>query len=363
MEDFSNIHGAINQFPEDLITNPTYAGNYMMFTAMKVSGGVDTRTLKFALAEGSPSSIALPIPTGVNTQYQNSWDENQVGRAAQVIATKGKGVLQAIQKVAGQDTITGMVTTAAGEAVNLATDAVAGIKSMSAGGINTAGAGVVNEMMGFGMTAPGIDAVMAAAQFDLGIKALNQTMMNYGGPGFRSFSWTYSLKPLSAPEAETAQTIVDFFKIRSMPAQNEMQFTRIYNLPDVFRIQFYNADGESKYISKIGHCACTDVNVTYGGEKFTTFAGSHSPVQIDITLSFKELELLNRQAVANERGTGVWPEETYTKNAKKIPDPPTVNALDEKAAFMAGEDRIRRMDDLPGLEEAKALVRASQAAT
>ena len=36
------------KFPEDLTSNPDYAGNYMMFTAMKVSGGVDTRTLKFA---------------------------------------------------------------------------------------------------------------------------------------------------------------------------------------------------------------------------------------------------------------------------------------------------------------------------
>ena len=310
-------------FPMDLTTNHTYGHNYMMFTAMKVSGGVDTRTLKFSLAEGSPSSIALPIPTGVNTQYQNAWDENQVGRTAQVLASQGKGVLQAIQSIAKEDTLTGMVGKAGGEVMRLGKQGWAGVKAMP-GTANTAGAGVVNEMMGFGMTAPLLGEIFSAAQYDLGIRALNQTMMSYGGPGFRSFSWTYSLKPLSAEEAEIAQGIVDYFKVRSMPAQSEVQFTRIYNLPDVFRIQFYNKDGESKFISKIGHCACTDVNVTYGGEKFTTFAGNHSPVQIDITLSFKELELLNRQAVANERGTGVWPEGTYTKNAKKIPDPPAV---------------------------------------
>ena len=316
-------------FPDDLTTNPTYAGNYMMFTAMKVSGGVDTRTLKFAFAEGHPNAVVLPIPTGVNTQYQNSWDENQVGRTAQIVASKGKGVMQAIQRIAKQDTFTGMVGAAGSEAGSLAESAWAGMQSMpgmdvgaAKAAADTAGAGVVNEMMGFGMTAPGLDAVFAGAQFDLGIRALNQTMMSYGGPGFRSFSWSYTLKPLSAEEASTAQGIVDFFKVRSMPAQSEVQFTRIYNLPDVFRIQFFNADGESRWISKIGHCACTDVNITYGGEKFTTFAGSHSPVQIDITLSFKELELLNRQAVANESGTGVWPEETYTKDAKRIPPPP-----------------------------------------
>ena len=76
------------------------------------------------------------------------------------------------------------------------------------------------------------------------------------------------------------------------------------------------------HIDRFVRPGCTDVNVTYGGEKFTTFAEAHSPVQVDITLSFKELELLNRQAVANESGTGVWPEETYTKNAKKLPEPP-----------------------------------------
>ena len=72
----------------------------MMFTAMKVSGGVDTRTLKFAMAEGFPTSVVLPIPTGVNAQYQNNWDEEpSVVVTAQLIASKGKGVLQAVQRV------------------------------------------------------------------------------------------------------------------------------------------------------------------------------------------------------------------------------------------------------------------------
>ena len=335
MEDFSGGYGigGAYTFPEDLITNPTYAGNYMMFTAMKVSGGVDTRTLKFGYAEGHPNSVVLPIPTGVNAQYQNNWDQTDVAGPVAAMASKGAGVMQAIQRISNQNSLSGMGSEALSSAAKLGSSVVGGLQNIAADlpgaaqAANTAGAGVVNEMMGFGATTPGVSAIIAGAQFDLGIRALNQTMMSYGGPGFRSFSWSYSLKPLSATEAETAQGIVDFFKVRSMPAQSEVQFTRIYNLPDVFRIQFYNEDGESKFISKIGHCACTDVNVTYGGEKFTTFAGSHSPIQIDITLSFKELELLNRQAVANEKGTGVWPEETYTKNAKKIPEPPKVMDL------------------------------------
>ena len=74
-------------------------------------------------------------------------------------------------------------------------------------------------------------------------------------------------------------------------------------------------------INKIGHCACTDVGISYGGDKFTTFSGEHAPLQVDLSLSFKEMELLNRQAVQNENNTGVWPEKTYTKSTKPMQDP------------------------------------------
>ena len=115
MDDFGNYQQATSwQFPLDLITNPTYAGNYMMFTAMKVSGGVDTRTLKFALAEGHPTSVVLPIPTGVNAQYQNNWDQTDVAGPIAAMASKSTGVMQAVQKIASKDSIAGM----GGEAVS-----------------------------------------------------------------------------------------------------------------------------------------------------------------------------------------------------------------------------------------------------
>ena len=50
-------------------------------------------------------------------------------------------------------------------------------------------------------------------------------------------------------------------------------------------------------MNRIGHCALTDMTVSYGGDKFTTFAGNHAPVQVDIALQFKEMELLNQQMV------------------------------------------------------------------
>ena len=241
------------------------------------------------------------------------------------MATKGAGVLNTIANVtSGGQSLSDMVKsagTAAGSALQGAGASLMGAASDIGGTadkLNAAGGGVVNEMMGFAATKPGIDNLLSAAQFSLGIRALKQTMTSYSGPGFRSFQWSFSLKPLSLIESLQAKKITQFFKTRSMPAQSDMQFTRIYNLPDVFRIQFYSGFSESPWIDKIGHCACTDVSIAYGGDRFTTIAGSHAPLQIDLSLSFKEMELLNRQAVQNEGNTSVWPEATYTKVAKPM---------------------------------------------
>ena len=321
--------GSHLKFPEDLTYNADYAGNYMLFTAMKVSGGVDTRTLKFALAEGSPLTVALPIPQGLSTAYQNNWDQSEVGGATQAMASGGASLMNTIKDITtSNDTLTGMVGAAGAAAGTAALNAGRGLANMAsdipgtASKANAAGAGVVNEMMGMAATAPGLGTIVSAAQFDLGFRALQQTMTSYSGPGFRSFQWSFSMKPLTAMESMNALGICNYFKTRSMPAQSDMQFTRVYNLPDCFKVQFFTANEESPWIAKVGHCVCTDVSIGYGGDKFTTFSDTHAPTQIDLSLSFKELELLNRQAVANEMSEGsTWPGSTYQKSAKKVEAP------------------------------------------
>jgi len=56
--------------------------------------------------------------------------------------------------------------------------------------------------------------------------------------------------------------------------------------------------GENQYMNKIGKCALTSINVTYGGERFTTFDGMDAPVQVNLTLAFKELQLQDSKSLA-----------------------------------------------------------------
>jgi len=157
------------------------------------------------------------------------------------------------------------------------------------------------------------EGLATAAQYTTGMRAVKQTMMSYGGPGFRSFGYTFSLKPFSAAESEIVNEIVKNFKLYSAPNQNSTRYTRVYDLPAVFKIQFFWGSQEHEHIGKIGHCALTNLNITYGGGKFSTFSGTHSPVQTDITLSFQEIELLNREMLENEMyGNPAWPNASAT---------------------------------------------------
>ena len=87
MEYFTSPGAGTLQFPKDIGTGEEFK-NHMSFEAMKVSGGVDTRTLKFALAEGRPNAVCLPIPQGLSTAYQNNWDQSEVGGGTAAMARR-----------------------------------------------------------------------------------------------------------------------------------------------------------------------------------------------------------------------------------------------------------------------------------
>ena len=55
----------------------------------------------------------------------------------------------------------------------------------------------------------------------------------------------------------------------------------------------------------LGKCVLTGFNAKYGGDRFSTFSGSHAPVQVDLTMNFVEIELQTRYlAEGSEQGSG-----------------------------------------------------------
>jgi len=110
----------------------------------------------------------------------------------------------------------------------------------------------------------------------------------YDAPQLRMFTFMYSFAPKSRGEASAALSIIKEFKAYSSPAEKGGGKLEI---PHVWHIKYSN----SKY-NKFKPAACMNVNVDYNGalDEYMTFEDG-SPIQISMSLQFKEVEIVLRK--------------------------------------------------------------------
>ena len=246
--------------------------NYMMFESFTMRGGVGSSTSDINF-EGPHEFVCLPIPSGIGATYEQGWDQQEVGMVA-------SGVQMAVETAMSSNR---SLSSSVNELKN---------SGKSALGSGNAILGTVGKMiMG-----------EAAAQRASGRANFSNTYVTYTGPAFRDFTYNFSLKPLAREDSDTVRRIVKFFKVNSAPRQLAGNLMRIYELPKLFGISYHGRNGPMAHMNKIAKCALTNINVVYGGDRFSVFDDS-APVQVDMTLQFKEVQLLS-QADMDADGAG-----------------------------------------------------------
>ena len=253
------------------------------------------------------SQVALPIPTGLNVTYAQGWDQTDVNAVQGGVMRTGAfgAVAGGLRDMAEENsrTTVGDVGNAMLAKMDMSKEefmgAVDNIKAQGMGAISS----IMSKIPQIGIsgnTAAGVALGTAgkllgpAMSTAAGFSSFSQVMAHYQGPAFRNFNFTYTLRPLSPKDQQNIIKIVNFFKIASAPSQISNGLFRLYETPYVFKIGFYSRKGEMKDVNRIAHCACTNVAVSYGGDRFQTFSGTNSPVETNIALSFKEIELITR---------------------------------------------------------------------
>jgi len=234
------------------------------FEALKIGSGSAIGNLDIT---PTGNTVWLPMPQGGHkTSYQQGWSEESSHKAG--LSSFLSGIMNSTKKSQGQD---GSDTGGgAGEDIKQNTG-------------TTDWSGVLAE------TGKGVIGLGG-----LSGTALAQSVMVYSGPGYRSHSFEFSLKPESKNDSTEIENIVKFFKENSAPEQMKVsKLARIYKVPNVFGITFQPNAG----LHKIKASALETVEVKYGGEKYNIFKDDQMPVQVDISLSFKELEILNKEDV------------------------------------------------------------------
>ena len=144
--------------------------------------------------------MCLPIPTGLQTQYTQSWSAATVEGRNSILSDKGGNVIRSMATAlnasggpnaaeAGGQTLTKILSDL-GEGLNLGGESRRLLNDMKGSAFwNEAAGGVASEMAAMVAAGPA-EGLATAAQYTTGMRAVKQTMMSYGGPGFRSFSYT-----------------------------------------------------------------------------------------------------------------------------------------------------------------------------
>ena len=116
----------------------------------------------------------------------------------------------------------------------------------------------------------------------------------FEGVDYRQFNFRYKFMPKDKVESQAVYNIIQTFKEHMHPELSKGGYFYIY--PSEFEIVYYYKNQENPYFNRISQCALTDMSVDYGGEQFAGFSDG-SPTEINITLSFRELELLTKDSI------------------------------------------------------------------
>jgi len=111
---------------------------------------------------------------------------------------------------------------------------------------------------------------------------------------FRSFAFKYKFYPKNKTESDAVYKIIETFKFHMHPEMSEGKLFFIY--PSEFNITYYFGNEKNPYFHKFATCVLESMDVTYGGEQFSSFRDG-SPTEINMSLTFRELEVLTKSMI------------------------------------------------------------------
>ena len=245
---------------EDNLNQIVYGANRFF------SEGTTSGLLGIPTGKGSQrnvkNTIAIYMPQTLKFNLQADYGAEEIGG--------GLGALAKLRDAMNSDKFFGGDMAAVGAQVG---KLVTGLGSFATGGL---GAGV-----------------NAAVQRRTGIAPAAMTEMIFNGIDYRTFSFTFKFTPRSRKESDVVNNLLHAIKDAMLPTRVGHKSIAAYQVPHEFVIRFMKGTKINPYLDQIGLCACTGVDIDYGSDKFSTHA-SGDPVSIDATLTFRELELMER---------------------------------------------------------------------
>lgn len=234
-------------------------------------------------------SIAIYMPDTVMTPYQHNYSEQSLTEA---FGDVGKYAAMGGSLKGAADVIGDMVTNTMKNVFGGGQNAGNQYKIPQGGAASSEFAADIAER--FGATGAGFKDITLRS---LG-KAVNpHAEMIFHGSGFRTYQIMFRFIPKSQKEAQAIYDIIKTFKAFAAPEVTTDGGGRYFIPPAQFDIKYYFMNKENPIIAKVSTCVLTAIQVNYSPHgQFATFQDG-MPVEIDLDLSFTEVDVITRELI------------------------------------------------------------------
>ena len=217
--------------------------------------------------------IELPIPQQVADSNSVTWGEDTMN------------IMQAALAGAASAVISGDFGTLA-QSVAQDLD-LSGISEDTAQGIKNAISGKALDVLGANVNA---NSLLGRATGQI----LNSNLeLLFQGVNLRSFPLNLTFSPRSADESTEVKNIIRSLKRSMSPKRGEGAFGANKGLfikpPDVFLLRYLSNGMDHPFLNVFKPCALTNMNVNYTGAGTYATYGDATPVNIKVSLLFKEI--------------------------------------------------------------------------
>lgn len=221
------------------------------------------------------TAIAMYMPATVSTSYGAQYTDTEIGAITEE-------AINAYERFAAQDFRGGFK-----EIAGMSEDLADSINLLM---LNTVGA------------LPGFAGVREASEMRRGVILADRLELAFKGIDKRKFEYEFKMIPKSQKEAEEIRKIIFAFKSSMMPEFEGGNLSgRKLIVPNTFDIEYMWNGAENHFINRVSECVLTNMNVSYGGDRYKTYEGIDGdgapPIETTISLSFSELELITREKI------------------------------------------------------------------
>lgn len=258
------------------------------------------RSENIAKYEKNARYIYLPIPQVITDNTSVSYAQDTLN-PLQVVGLKAAS--EAIDDPAGA---LGKGVKAAQQLIESSTNINPGTAKL----INTVLSGTAVNQLGGNVNATSLITRSTGQVLQSNMELL------FDAPTLRSFPFVFDFTPRNRDEGQMVMKIIRTIKQAIVPKNGNNGV--FINSPDLFQLQYITADGrDHPFLNKFKIGAMSDISVNYAASgTYATYADG-TPVHIQMSLTFKELNPVYAEDYDHEQFNGplLNPDEAVTKQA------------------------------------------------